>query len=117
MRIGFLLLCVLLGIAACKSTAEECGGCRLRYCDQPPSLCDCGCSDGDVVNGATCKSGCFQRPPDQGAAIDCSQAGCGAPPLCSTGCMSACGCCPCIDGSIQGGLRCMGGCYVPIDMQ
>ena len=54
MRIRFLFLFVFLGIAACKSPGEECGGCRLRYCDERPSICDCGCFDGTVVNGATC---------------------------------------------------------------
>ena len=116
MRTCLLLLCVLLGIASCKSAADECGGCRLRYCDEPPSACDCGCLDGAMTSGATCKNGCFVRPPDQGT-IDCSQAGCAAPPLCSTGCTAVCGCCPCIDGTIAGGLRCTGGCYVPVDMR
>lgn len=116
MRIGFLFLWVFLGIAACKSPAAECGGCRLRYCDEPPSVCDCGCFDGTVVNGATCKDDCFVRPPDQGATVDCSNAGCAAPPLCSTGCTAVCGCCPCAEGTVQSGLRCTGGCYVPVDM-
>ena len=113
MRSKYIFLCLFLSLAACKS--EECGGCKLRYCDEPAGMCDCGCFDGTVVNGATCKDGCFQRPPDMGQ-IDCSNVGCAAPPLCSTGCKSACGCCTCIDGQVSGGLRCMGGCYVPLDM-
>ncbi len=85
----------------------------MRYCDEPPSHCDCGCMDGAVVSGATCKGGCFVRPKTN---IDCSQVGCAAPPLCSTGCTAACGCCNCAAGTMSNGLRCQNGCYVPIDM-
>lgn len=113
-RMKKVLLClfVVLGIASCQSDTEKCGGCALRYCDEEPGPCDCGCFDGQVVNGATCNGGCFVRP----GSVDCSKVGCAAPPLCSTGCTEVCGCCPCTNGEVQGSLRCMGGCYVPIDM-
>jgi len=45
--------------------------------------------------------------------LDCSNVGCGAPPLCSVGCRAACGCCPCADGARAGDLVCTGGCYAP----
>jgi hypothetical protein len=116
MRSGLLFLglalSLVLGTASCKS--EECGGCRLRYCDAPAGACDCGCFDGDVVNGATCKDGCFVRPSRQD--VDCSNVGCAPPPLCATGCTEACGCCSCADGEVQNGLLCVGGCYAPADM-
>jgi hypothetical protein len=112
MRVIFVLLAVLLSVASCKSIGEKCGGCALRYCDEAPDECDCGCFDGDVVNGAVCKGGCFERKPQ----VDCSKVGCAPPPLCSTGCTETCGCCSCADGTVQGGLKCMGGCYVPMDM-
>lgn len=113
MRAPIFLLFLLLGVASCKS--EECGGCAFRYCDEPPSQCDCGCIDGDVVKGATCKGGCFVRPSQQN--VDCSKVGCAAPPLCSTGCTAACGCCSCAEGTVTDGLRCQGGCYVAADMR
>jgi hypothetical protein len=47
--------------------------------------------------------------------IDCSQAGCAQPPLCSVGCQAACGCCSCAPGEIVvidgATYRCSGGCY------
>jgi hypothetical protein len=52
--------------------------------------------------------------PDVGS-IDCSLVGCGAPPMCSTGCTEVCGCCSCGDGETQGGLVCTGGCWAPAD--
>ena len=112
MRTVLFLLSILFGVMSCKS--EECGGCALRYCDEPAGPCDCGCFDGQVVAGATCKNGCFERPTRQ--ELDCGQVGCAAPPLCSTGCTDRCGCCACVDGTVEGGLKCMGGCYVPLDM-
>lgn len=117
MRTRDLLLLFFLAMTACKSLGEECGGCRLRYCDEAPSRCDCDCFDGDVQSGAVCKNGCFQRPADLGTTQDCSNVGCAAPPLCSIGCTAPCGCCPCSDGTQSGGLRCQGGCYVPVDMK
>ena len=119
MRSRIFFLFILLGITACQSpssSGDKCGGCRLRYCDQQPGDCDCGCFDGDVVNGATCKDGCFVRPPDLGS-IDCSRVGCAPPPLCSSGCTAACGCCACAEETVEGGLRCTGGCYAPVDMK
>lgn len=53
-----------------------------------------------------------------GSGVDCSVVGCGAPPLCSTGCQEACGCCPCGEGEVvndpqNGPMVCKGGCYEP----
>lgn len=112
MRTIALLLSVLCGVASCKSD-EGCGGCALHYCGEPAGPCDCSCNEGQVVNGATCKNGCFVRPAKQD--FDCSQVGCAPPPLCSTGCKEVCGCCSCAEGSVSGGLQCTGGCYVPLD--
>lgn len=50
--------------------------------------------------------------------IDCSNVGCGAPPLCSEGCQATCGCCACGEGeqiTVDGGiLVCTGGCYAEV---
>jgi hypothetical protein len=43
--------------------------------------------------------------------IDCALVGCAAPPLCSTGCTEVCGCCPCVEGTMENGLVCTGGCW------
>jgi hypothetical protein len=45
---------------------------------------------------------------------NCSTRGCGAPPMCSTGCQEVCGCCPCAAGERNGNLICTSrGCYEP----
>jgi hypothetical protein len=70
-----------------------------------------------VLGSAALGTGCEHRSvgaqsPDGGGS--CALAGCGAPPLCSQGCQSACGCCLCTPGSRSGGLLCTdSGCYVP----
>lgn len=48
-----------------------------------------------------------------GAAIDCSNVGRAAPPLCREPCGSPCGCCPCADGERSGPSVCIGGCFAP----
>jgi hypothetical protein len=46
--------------------------------------------------------------------IDCSNVGCGMPPLCSSGCQEPCGCCPCAPGELLGTeYICQGGCFAP----
>jgi hypothetical protein len=53
------------------------------------------------------------------AGLDCSVVGCAAPPLCSTGCLDPCGCCPCEEGStrvLDGTDQvCSGGCWAPAE--
>lgn len=53
-----------------------------------------------------------------GGGIDCSNVGCGAPPVCTEGCGAPCGCCPCADGDTEvvNGTTyvCGGGCYAPV---
>jgi hypothetical protein len=48
-----------------------------------------------------------------GAGIDCSNVGCGVPPICGQACGAPCGCCPCADGERNGPNVCLGGCYAP----
>lgn len=49
--------------------------------------------------------------------MDCSNVGCGAPPICGEACDAPCGCCPCGPGQHQviGGLDylCTNGCWAP----
>jgi len=57
-------------------------------------------------------------PACGGSAPVCANAGCAAPPLCSTGCTAVCGCCSCLPGQISanGSLVCTNnGCYEPTD--
>ncbi len=79
----------------------------------------CGSSDDDGGSGA--KDAGKDVAADVAAdvapegSIDCSRVGCGAPPMCSTGCTEVCGCCSCGDGETQGGLVCSGGCWAPAE--
>lgn len=70
------------------------------------------CSDSDDETGSK-DAGVESGSQDTG--IDCSLVGCGAPPLCSTGCTETCGCCACGEGEQIAGeagtLVCTGGCY------
>ena len=53
-----------------------------------------------------------------GSAPYCANTGCGAPPMCGTGCTAVCGCCSCLPGQIggNGSLVCTNyGCYEPTD--
>ena len=53
-------------------------------------------------------------PPHPTPNNNCATRGCGAPPMCSTGCQESCGCCACAPGERNGDLICTsGGCYVP----
>jgi hypothetical protein len=89
MRAWISALLSVVVVAACSSSDDETGG-----------------ADAAVESGST----------DTG--IDCSLVGCGAPPLCSTGCTETCGCCSCGEGeqitSDGGTLVCTGGCYAPL---
>src|SRR5262245_11352787 len=59
--------------------------------------------------GLAC-GGNLSRSPD---AANCANVGCARPPMCSTGCQAACGCCSCVPGSREGDLLCTDqGCYV-----
>lgn len=80
-----------------------------------------GGAGGAVSAGGAVGMGGFAPPggsAGQGGGIDCSNVGCGAPPLCDVGCTAPCGCCPCGDGQHQsvGGIDyvCAGGCYAPV---
>jgi len=70
-----------------------------------------------LLGAAALGSGCDHRSvgaPSPDSGLGCAAVGCGAPPLCSAGCQSACGCCLCTPGSRSGGLLCTNaGCYVP----
>lgn len=74
-----------------------------------------GACGGDVeTNG----SGSTGSTGSSSGGVDCSNVGCGAPPLCSTGCQETCGCCSCGEGEVvndpqHGPLVCNGGCYEP----
>lgn len=61
--------------------------------------------------GLAC-GGNLSRSPD---AANCANVGCGLPPMCSSGCQAACGCCRCTPGSREGDLLCIDeGCYVTL---
>lgn len=49
-----------------------------------------------------------------GGPIDCSNVGCGPPPVCGEPCGTPCGCCPCAAGERNGPYVCEGGCYAPV---
>jgi len=52
--------------------------------------------------------------PDTSTPTNCANVGCGAPPLCSVGCQTTCGCCACAPGDRNGDLVCTSaGCYAP----
>lgn len=89
-----IVLAAGLGLAACGGSTDS---------DGSGGVSGGGGSAG--TGGATGGSG----------GIDCSNVGCGAPPMCSEGCTAACGCCPCGEGeqqAAQGGyLLCTGGCW------
>lgn len=74
------------------------------------------CSSTDDKTGSTDAA---VESGSQDTGIDCSLVGCGAPPLCSTGCTETCGCCACgegeqIPGPDGGVLVCTGGCYAEV---
>jgi hypothetical protein len=69
-------------------------------------------SAGGSIGGAGNSGGALSTG---GSSVDCSLVGCGAPPLCATGCFEPCGCCPCAEGESNGaGYVCVGGCYAPL---
>ncbi|MEZ4220974.1 MAG: hypothetical protein R3B13_08595 [Polyangiaceae bacterium] len=99
-------VCVVLWLTACSART---GG------DQAPATQEAGADSGaaDASTGDGGLDATTDGASESG--IDCSLVGCGAPPLCATGCTEPCGCCPCADGTVQSDLVCQGGCWTPLD--
>jgi len=91
-------LLVLLGVLACGGKVGVVG-------DGTAGQAGTGGNGGSAGSGAA----------GTGGITDCSNVGCAPAPLCDTGCLEPCGCCPCAEGSqeqLQGELRtCVGGCW------
>lgn len=83
-------------------------------CGSSESTDGAGGSAGTAQAGG---AGMHQAGQGGSTAVDCANVGCAPPPLCSEGCLDACGCCPCADGEIiertGTSYRCEGGCYAP----
>jgi hypothetical protein len=73
-----------------------------------------GTSTGGSVNTGGTNSGGSVNTGGTFGGIDCSRAGCSAPPLCSVGCTAPCGCCPCSEGTVQNSLACTNGCWATV---
>jgi len=99
MRLPLLLAIVPLGCDSMSDTGAADAGADLRDGHFDAAKLDVGTEETSSV-----------------ATTDpCAGVGCAQPPVCSTGCLSPCGCCPCHEGETlitEGGtLSCVNSCF------